>query len=84
MIQTPWAIILCKFSDIKDVPYDRQRYEEIFTTKGNGKWNMVDFFRDMSHGKLDLPVLKSLAGILSIRNVLIIKAAGPIQNFGQI
>lgn len=54
MAQTPWAIILCKFSDIKDVPYDRLRYEEIFTTKGNGKWNMVDYFHDMSHGKLDL------------------------------
>lgn len=28
--------------------------EELFTSTGNGKFNMVDYFRDMSHGVLDL------------------------------
>jgi hypothetical protein len=54
MIESPWAILLCKFSDNDDEPYPRSRYEEIFTPVGAGKWNVVDFFRDMSHGQLDL------------------------------
>ena len=29
-------------------------YEDLFTSSGVGKLNMVDFFRDMSHGQLDL------------------------------
>ena len=33
---------------------DGNATEEIFTSSGAGKLNMVDFFRDMSHGKLDL------------------------------
>jgi M6 family metalloprotease-like protein len=53
-MQTPWAILLTKFSDNDAEPYNRSRYEEIFTTSGSGKWNMVDFFHEMSHGKLDL------------------------------
>ena len=53
-MQTPWAILLTKFNDNNDEPFPRLRYEEIFTTAGAGKWNMVDYFRDMSHGKLDL------------------------------
>lgn len=54
MIQTPWAILLCKFKDNDSEPYGRQRYEELFTSAGVGKLNMVDFFRDMSHSTLDL------------------------------
>ncbi len=54
MIQSPWAILLCKFKDDDSEPYERQRYEDLFTSSGAGKLNMVDFFRDMSHGKLDL------------------------------
>ena len=53
-MKTSWAILLTKFNDNNDEPYHRTRYEEIFTTAGTGKWNMVDHFRDMSHGKLDL------------------------------
>jgi hypothetical protein len=54
MQSTPWAILLCKYSDDASEPYPRERFEEIFTSKGNGKFNMVDYFRDMSHGTLDL------------------------------
>jgi hypothetical protein len=53
-LDTPWAIILCKFSDDDSDPYPRQRFEELFTSAGAGKFNMPDFFRDVSHGKLDL------------------------------
>lgn len=52
---TPWAILLCKFNDDNSGPiYPRQRFDELFTSAGNGKFNMVDYFRDISHGKLDL------------------------------
>ncbi len=54
MILSPWAVLLCKFKDDNSEPYGRQRYEDLFTGSGLGKLNMVDFFRDMSHGKLDL------------------------------
>lgn len=53
-MDTPWAIILCKFSDDDSEPYPRQRFEELFTSAGAGKFNMPDFFRDVSHGRLDL------------------------------
>jgi hypothetical protein len=53
-MDSPWAILLCKFNDDESEPYDRERYEELFTTAGSGMLNMVDFFREMSHGTLDL------------------------------
>jgi hypothetical protein len=53
-LQTPWAVILCRFKDSDEPPLPRERYDELFTTAGSGKLNMTDFFRDMSHGKLDL------------------------------
>jgi hypothetical protein len=54
VMQTPWAILLCKFKDDASEPYTKQLFEELFTISGAGKFNMVDFFRDMSHGVLDL------------------------------
>lgn len=54
MIQSPWAVLLCKFKDDTSEPYGRQRYEDLFTSSGADKMNMVTFFRDMSHGVLDL------------------------------
>jgi hypothetical protein len=53
-MKTPWAVLLCKFNDDDSEPFERQFYEEVFTTAGAGKWNMVDYFRDVSHGRLDL------------------------------
>jgi hypothetical protein len=55
MTTTPWAILLCKFNDDTSAAiYPRSRFDELFTSAGNGKFNMVDYFRDMSHGRLDL------------------------------
>ena len=53
-MQTPWAILLCKFKDDAREPLTRQLFEDLFTSSGIGKFNMVDYFRDMSHGVLDL------------------------------
>lgn len=54
MVDSAWAILLCKFNDDDREPYARSRYEELFTSAGVGKLGMVDYFADMSHGKLDL------------------------------
>jgi hypothetical protein len=54
MISMPWAVLLCKFNDDDHEPYERLRYEEIFTSVGSGKNNLLDYFRDMSHGQLSL------------------------------
>ncbi len=54
MTATPWAVLLCTFSDDTTQPLPRSRYEELFTAAGAGTWNMPDYFRDMSHGNADL------------------------------
>lgn len=55
MVSTPWAILLCKFKDDNsNPPHPRKFYEDLFTSSGPGTQSMVDFFREMSHGKLDL------------------------------
>lgn len=50
----PFAILLCKFSDNDQNPYDIDRYEQIFTTAGAGKYCLPDYFSAMSHGQIDL------------------------------
>jgi hypothetical protein len=52
--QQPFAVILCKFSDDNSEPYPRSLFEELFTSTGSGHFNMVDYFRDMSHGQVDI------------------------------
>src|SRR5438067_6078011 len=54
MIQTPWAVLRCKFNDDSSEPFTTDYYEDLFTASGVGSQNMVDFFRDVSHGNLDL------------------------------
>ncbi|MER8225863.1 hypothetical protein ABTZ58_36040 [Streptomyces sp. NPDC094143] len=52
---SPWAVLLCQFSDAATPPgFSRKRFDELFTGAGTGKLGMVDFFRDMTHGNLDL------------------------------
>jgi hypothetical protein len=57
--QTPWAVLLCKFSDDhSEPPFDFKTIcEEFFTQPGGPSgagFNAVQFFSDMSHGQLDL------------------------------
>lgn len=54
MIKSSWAVLLCKFNDDSTEPFTRAYYEDLFTSSGVGSQNMVDFFRDVSHGNLDL------------------------------
>jgi hypothetical protein len=49
-----WAILKCRFADdSSDTPPD-SLYERLFTRAGAGTSNMVDFFHDVSHGRLDI------------------------------
>jgi hypothetical protein len=53
-LNSPWAILRCKWKDIDDEPLSDEYVEKMFTTAGAGTLNMVDFFDKMSHGYLDL------------------------------
>jgi hypothetical protein len=54
-MKTPWAIILCKFSDDDSEPFPIQYYKDLFTSADVGsKFNMVKFFHDCSHGNIDV------------------------------
>ena len=55
-INSPWAVLLCKFNDdtTKTPPHPRKFYENLFTSSGTGMLSMVSYFKDMSHGRLDL------------------------------
>ena len=51
----PWAIILCKFSDLADFePYPVSFYKEHFTEAGDGKGTEFDYFREVTYGNLDM------------------------------
>ncbi len=54
MIESSWAVLLCKFNDDSTEPFTTDYYDDLFTSSGVGSRNMVDFFRDVSHGNLDL------------------------------
>lgn len=52
---SPWAILLCNFKDTpQQSPTPQALYERLFTTAGNGTFNAIRYFRDVSHGLLDL------------------------------
>jgi hypothetical protein len=50
---SPWAVLLCKFSDDATEPRTRSFYDNLFTVSGRGTHNMVDYFRDASHRRID-------------------------------
>src|SRR5215469_2185111 len=53
--QTPWAILLCQWKDDNSTTaWNRSRYEDLFTASGAGKFNLVNYFDDVSHGAVDL------------------------------
>jgi len=45
-IKSPWAILLCKFSDDATEPFTRDYYEDLFTSSGIGSHNMVGPFNN--------------------------------------
>jgi hypothetical protein len=54
-MQSPWAVILCKFNNGNHEPVPKQYYKDLFTVNNTGsQWNMIQYFNDYSHGTLDL------------------------------
>lgn len=54
MIKSSWAIVRCKYADDHASTLPDSHYQRLFTPAGAGSFNVVDYFRDMSHGQLDL------------------------------
>lgn len=50
----PWAILLIHFSDDETEPFDAGWYRRLFTADGAGTWGLFDWFRDNTHGRVDL------------------------------
>jgi hypothetical protein len=53
-VPSSWAILVVTFRDDPIPSQDLTRYQQVFTSAGAGTMNMVDYFADMSHGRLDL------------------------------
>jgi hypothetical protein len=51
---TPWALLLAKFAEDDAEPASKAYFEDVFTTVGAGRWSIPDYFRDVSHGRVDL------------------------------
>jgi hypothetical protein len=51
-IAWPWAIVLCRFSDIGPVPQPREYYEALYTRAGTG--GLCDYWLCVSSNALDL------------------------------
>lgn len=52
-IVTPWAILLVQFSDQTDT-WPIKTINDVFTSAGSDNLNIVDYFNEMSHNKVDL------------------------------
>ncbi|HYV34214.1 MAG TPA: hypothetical protein VE988_00835 [Gemmataceae bacterium] len=51
----PWAVILCKYSDKANTePHPPRYYQEAFSEVGKGMGREYDYFRQVSHGALDM------------------------------
>ncbi len=51
----PWAVILCKFSDLpKYEPHPVRFYSQAFTEAGVGTGQEFDYFRQVSYGNIDM------------------------------
>lgn len=68
-VSSPWLVIVIRFKD--DIPVLRvspfggmpgfdplAKHKRLFTKEGRGSQNLVDFFLDNSHGKIDLSATK--------------------------
>lgn len=53
-ISTPWAVLLVKWAGTVDEPHSLDFYQQVFTTAGRGKHNVIDYWSDVSHGNVDL------------------------------
>lgn len=52
--RTPWAVVLCRFSDVPEPGRPRSYFENFFTETGAGTGGLWDYWKDVSNGALDL------------------------------
>ena len=57
---TPWAIILCKFSDQTAEPQTPEFFKDFFVNPQTG--GMFDYWRDISYGAINLQDSENSAG----------------------
>jgi M6 family metalloprotease-like protein len=48
------AVLLLQMADQTDVPVDPDYARRMFTNQGRGTGNLVDYFEDVSHGRIDI------------------------------
>lgn len=54
MQEDKWVMLLCKYSDQLGEPATMDFFEQFFTGAGVGAGGMVDYFREISYGRVDL------------------------------
>lgn len=64
-----WAVLLVKLTDQNVEPFTPTEAELRFTGLGRGTGNLVDYFLDMSHGRLDLSVTRVFGWLPSRHSV---------------
>lgn len=50
----PWAVLLLRLNDQNPAPFTKAFAERFFTKAGAGSGNLVDYFREISHGNADI------------------------------
>jgi M6 family metalloprotease-like protein len=50
----PWAVLLLRLKDQNAAPFTKEFAERFFTKTGAGTGNLVDYFREISHGNADI------------------------------
>jgi len=53
-LNTPWAVLLTKWSDDSSEPNPQSFFDNLFTSAGRNTFNMIDYFWTMSHATVDL------------------------------
>jgi hypothetical protein len=51
-IDWPWAILLCRFADVPNVPQEPEYYRDLFTRCGTG--GLADYWQQVTRGAIDL------------------------------
>lgn len=51
-IDWPWAVLLCRYSDIAAEPQPPNYYEDLYTRNGTG--GVADYWNQVTYGRLDL------------------------------
>src|SRR5690349_20230736 len=51
---TPWALVLCRFSNVPELTLPVSVFSDFVSETGVGKGGVFDYWRDISYGAVDL------------------------------